>query len=315
MIWIRTNGIAHAFSRELGCTCGRCRRISLTLTPPPRGLRPFAGWDDPPWRAHTSASILVGQEGGAVEGHVLVDCGSGVVDSLVCSGLDGLDRLNALLLTHWHADHVLGLTQLCESLRRSAERAGREFRKLTVCCTRATAAWVRDKGGFAREFDDCLQLHEVHPEMPFTLRAGPVDITCTPLPVAHRDVEGAVIFVAAMQGKTVVFGWDIDVPSAALPGDTRTNQDVIDAHLRDGRPDILFVDANTWRARGTGHTSYEEARTYLDAINARAVYLTHVSGHEDEVGASGHGWSDREWSDAAGADGVRVARQGMILGL
>ena len=312
-IWIRKNGIAHAFSRELGCDCRRCRTINFALTPPPRDLDSFPGWDDPPWRAHTSASILVGEPGDDVQGHVLLDCGAGVVDSLVCSGLNRLDSLSALLITHWHPDHVLGINQLCEGLRRSVEGKGRVFEKVPVYCSLGTYNRLMERGGFRHEFGNFLLFHEVRPEVPFTVNAGAIQICFAPLPVAHGRVHGAVIFVASVGSKKVVFAWDIDVPSATVPNDTRTNQQVIDAHLRDSRPDLLFMATNTWRATGTGHTSYEQVRKYVDSIEAREVYLTHLSGHEDD--GPGHGWTDAEWENAVRPDGIRVARQGMVIRL
>lgn len=314
-IWIRKNGIGHAFSRELGCDCRRCTTISFNLAKPPTNLTPFPGWDDPPWRAHTSASILVGNTAGHVQGHVLIDCGAGVVDSLVCSGLNALDHLAGLLITHWHPDHVLSINQLCESLRRSAKRRGRPFHKLPVYCTLGTYDWLRLKSGLDYEFKTHLRLQEIVPEVPFAIAAGGVEISFTPVPVAHGWVEGALIFAAKMGSKKVVFGWDIDVPTAEIPNERRKNQDIIDKHLRDYAPDVLFMASNTWAKTGTGHTSYELARDYIQTIKPREVYLTHISGHEDGAGSRGYGWTDLDWENAVGPDGCKIARQGMVVRL
>lgn len=172
-IWIRINGVGHAFSRELGCECQRCQTINFNLALPPRKLDIFQGWDDPPWRAHTSASILIGDADGEVLSHVLIDCGAGVVDSLMCSGFTGLDRLAALLITHWHPDRVLSINQLSESLRRTAQRNKRPFRKVQAYTTLPTYDWVRrTKGGLDYEFR--IRPQEIVPEDPFLVTAGPV---------------------------------------------------------------------------------------------------------------------------------------------
>lgn len=314
-IWIRKNGIGHAFSRELGCCCRRCRTINYTLIPPPSHLAPFPGWDDPPWRAHTSASILVGDQSDKVQGHLLVDCGAGVVDSLVCSGLDLLDSIAALLITHWHPDHVLAINQLAESLRRSAKRRKRAFRKLSVYCTLATYDWLRSKSGLDYEFKTLLRFCEVLPEDSFGVCIGSLEFQFVPLPVAHGSIEGAVIYVAEHQSKKVVFGWDIDIPSAQIPHDGRTNEEIVRTYLDDYRPQMLFMASNTKKATGTGHTSYELAQTYINIIQPGEVFLTHLSGHEDNVGAEGYGWTDADWERAVDSDGARVARQGMMIKL
>ena len=94
-IWVHINGIGHAFSREIGCLCLRCKTINFAMSVPSGRLEQFDGWDDPPWRAHTSASILISDTEGqsTIKSHILIDIGAGVVDSLVSSKLKGLERL------------------------------------------------------------------------------------------------------------------------------------------------------------------------------------------------------------------------------
>lgn len=282
------------------------------MVPPPGVLAPFPGWDNPPWRAHTSASILVADECGDVAGHVLIDCGAGVVDCLVCSGLAVLDNLAALLITHWHPDHVLSLNQLCESVSRSARRRKGTFSRIPVWCTQATYDWLTGRGGFAYEFKKCLQFQPISPGVRFTVPCGGVDVSCLPLPVAHSGIDGAVIFAAEIAGRKAVFAWDINEPSIQIPNGTLSNQQVVELYLAGYRPDVLFMACNTWAATGTGHTSFQLARTYIQTIGAKNVYLTHLSGHEDGPGMPGYGWTDAKWECETG---MKIARQGMVIRL
>lgn len=319
-VFIRINGVGHAVSRELGCPCDRCRSVNFEMATPPETLVPFSGWDNPPWRAHTSASILFPADDGSVKRHILIDVGAGVVDSLVCSRLKGLDRMEALLLTHWHPDHVLGLNQLCESLRRSATRSGVAFQKIPLFCTLETYEYLRDQGGQAYLLENHLAFEQMIPEQPFEVGANPV-VRFTPIPVAHGDIQGSVIFVADIGSQRVVFAWDIDVPSKAMSNGV-TNQEVIERNrLSLARTRLLFLAANTWAAddtpeggrKRTGHTSYRRAQSYVDLIKAEKTYLTHMSGHEDGKGHAGYGWTDSRWESAVQPEHIEIARQGMVI--
>lgn len=314
---VRVNGTAPAFSRELGCPCGRCRTFNGAAAAPIGRLEPFAGWDDPPNRAHTSASILVPDTATAVLSHILIDIGEGVVDSLVSSGLDGLDNLHGLLISHWHPDHNLGINHLCESLRRARKANGRPVEKVPLFCTQETHDYLAGK--FPREAREFLEYVPIMSGHPFKV-PGNSRVEFMPIGVAHGRGGGtckdAVFFVATASesGKRVVFGWDIDVPDARRPSGKQTNIEVIREKLAAlTGAEIYFLPANTWAATGTGHTSLQLAQEYIDEVNPKRVLLLHMSGHEDGEGNPGYGWSDVEWADNVKARGLEVARQGMLI--
>jgi len=120
--YIRQDGNGPAFSRELGCLCGRCRAIQYDMTRPSGKLEEFVGWPDPPCRAGTSASILTGIDS-LVKAHILIDVGPGVGDSLASSMIEGLENLSAVLASHWHPDHIRPHTVLLENLPKGPARA------------------------------------------------------------------------------------------------------------------------------------------------------------------------------------------------
>lgn len=87
-VYVRTNGGAYAFARE-SLLEPRSRVTNFTMDVPGGKLEPFAGWQDPPFRAPTSASILTSTSGGDVKSHFLPDAGPGVGESLANSLLIG----------------------------------------------------------------------------------------------------------------------------------------------------------------------------------------------------------------------------------
>lgn len=290
------------------------------MAEPTGKLEAFSGWDDPPWRAHTSASILIPDEKGNVLSHILIDAGAGVVDSLVASRLKGLENLEGVLISHWHPDHVLGLNQLLESLKRHRTA----FNGVPVYCTPETYEWLINKQGQKYEFSHGLHHQPIcHNRKKETFTVGktsPFPLKITALRVAHGGIEGAVIYVAEIGKKKVVFGWDLDVPEAKRPLDGKKNIDVIreNLDLLFGA-DLLLMEANTWKTvvgrngKPTGHTSYFHARDYILAIEPKRVYLVHLSGHEDGEGLGGYGWTDSDWEAAVRKHGVGIARQGMLV--
>lgn len=320
-LFIRINGTGHAFGRELGCQCPRCRTINFAMRRPSGLIEPFAGWDDPPWRANQSASVLVADAEGRAARHILIDAGPGVGESMAASGIEQLDRIEAILLTHWHADHTHGLNQICESVRR---RRRENFQPIPLYCTDAT----HDKliASHRHVVENRLDFRSIDPSQPMLLGdKAQLQFRVTPIPVAHRDVAGSVIYIfeALVDGqpmRKVIFAWDIDTPEAVVPGiDDNgrpiTNLEMLGRHaqLLQGA-DILFLEANTWQVdassgRATGHTSAVSSRPYIDLIDARRVLFCHLSGHEDRdenrEPIAGYGWTDARWHEEA----ERLARQ------
>jgi glyoxylase-like metal-dependent hydrolase (beta-lactamase superfamily II) len=311
-LWVRINGNSHAFGRELGCDCGRCTTVNWRLTPPP-GLAEFAGWDDPPVRANASASLIVADEAGNAAGHVLVDAGAGVIDGLAGSGIRGLEQISAVLVTHWHLDHVGGLNQLGECLRRYAKQREIAFTKIPLYCTLATYQGLRERAGLAYILERGFRFQEIVPETSFSVEAGPATLRVTPLRVVHGATQDAVVYAAEALGRKVLFAWDMEPPEVEFP-EGGTNLDVFHQHasLLQGA-DLHIQECNTWAVPGRGHCTYRAAQTYFEFVGAARKLITHLSGHEDGPGNPGYGWTDAQWHAAVEKDGIALARQGMVL--
>jgi len=63
-------------------------------------------------RNHSSILISYGSEG------ILIDCGEGTQRQLKIAGIK-LTKVNIILISHWHSDHILGLPGLIQSMNAS----------------------------------------------------------------------------------------------------------------------------------------------------------------------------------------------------
>ena len=209
----------------IGCRCGTCRSAD------PRDRR-------------TRPSILIELEGGA---QVLVD----TTPDLRAQALAyDLDRVDAILLTHCHADHVMGLDEVrrFNVLQRAAipcfgdDRTLRELRR--------TFAYIfdgADEGGGIPKVD----LHPI---------AGPFSIggeAFVPVPVWHGQREILGFRVRQFAYLTDCSG----IPDASWP-------------LLEG-VETLAIDALRRRPHPT-HFTVEQALAAASRIGAKQTWLTHI---------------------------------------
>jgi ribonuclease Z len=248
---------------------------------------------------------------------ILVDCGEGTQRQLLRSGL-GFRRLDRLLLTHAHFDHVLGIPGLFSTLRlqQNAE-------SMTVHGGPGTLEVVgRMLAGFWGEGRAPVPLQLV------PLSEGPVmeadDFTVACFPVRHRDTDSFAFtfegqsrrhllperlaalgvpdgpqrgLLAAGQPLTLADGRVIDpeqvldAPAKAkklvIVGDTETTDGLSD-HVRDA--DVLVIEAtflerDAATAQDYGHLTAAKAAALAAASGVAQLVLTHISGRysDDEI--------------------------------
>ncbi|MDD1533056.1 MULTISPECIES: ribonuclease Z [unclassified Bradyrhizobium] len=248
---------------------------------------------------------------------VLVDCGEGTQRQLLRSGL-GFRRLDRVLLTHAHLDHVLGIPGLFSTLglRQSAEVMSIHGGPgtLDIVIRMLAGLWGAGRAPIAVEFA-ALREGEV-------VDAG--DFTIGYFAVRHRDTDSfGFIFQSPSRrhlrpdrlvalgvpdgplrgelaaGRAVVIEGDrrVDPEDVLGPpsggkklvviGDTETteglSQYVAGADLLVIEATFLERDAAT--ARDYGHLTAAEAAALAAAGNVRQLVLTHLSGRyeDDEI--------------------------------
>lgn len=237
-----------------------------------------------PYRmANTSASLLLRQEGRLLR-HVLVDAGMGVINSLLeLERTMGVDRVDAVLLTHPHFDHIAGLDWLLASCSRS--QVPDQPWPLLVYCTEPAYEAVFGRRGLFHWWRTSVEYCPIEPGVPITLGdvAG-ARLTATGVCVEHGPTApGAAIygvdFDDGVRRRRIGFAWDL----------LRLLRDSDLSPLYDC--DLLFVDSTTvhpqpepkrpkWHRNW--HISVEESLPLTAAWRPKRTYLIHYSGSHDE---------------------------------
>ncbi|WP_439374931.1 ribonuclease Z [Bradyrhizobium sp. DASA03120] len=245
---------------------------------------------------------------------LLVDCGEGTQRQLLRSGA-GFRRLDRILLTHAHLDHVLGIPGLFSTLglRQTSDvmtvHGGEGTLDLVI--RMLAGLWGAGRAPIPVEFA-ALSEGQV-------IDAG--DFTTDCFPVRHRDTDsfGFVFKSPARRhlqsdrlaafgvpdgplrgelaaGRSIVIdGRAIDPEDVLGPpsggrklvviGDTETT-DGLSKHVADADMLVIeatFLDRDAPTARNYGHLTAAEAASFAAANNVGQLVLTHMSGrYEDE---------------------------------
>jgi phosphoribosyl 1,2-cyclic phosphate phosphodiesterase len=210
----------------IGCDCGVCR----SADPRDRRMRP---------------SVYLEVEGGP---SVLVDTSTDLRQQALTFGVR---RVDAILMTHSHADHVMGMDEV------------RRFNVLNhgaipVFASPATASELRRI--FQYVFEPPAQKGGGIPQIDLIEIAGPFRVgglAVQPVPLLHGDLP-----ILGFRFGTVAYLTDAStIPDAAWP-------------LLEGL-DVLVLNALRHRAHPT-HFSLSEAVAVAERLGPRRTYFTHV---------------------------------------
>jgi phosphoribosyl 1,2-cyclic phosphate phosphodiesterase len=167
-----------------------------------------------------------------------------------------IDRVDQVLLTHEHHDHIGGLPEL-EFYSRLATR-----QPVTVYAGAETRAAIDTSYGF---LEDVLDIRPLNLWQHLDLDG----VSYTPLPATHS--LGAMGFIIEASGSKVAYFPDTGVLQPAV------------ADALQGL-DVLILDAtfngNNWMPGS--HNSIDEAITVAHRLSPGVTYLTHLSMHYDE---------------------------------
>lgn len=241
---------------------------------------------------------------------ILVDCGEGTQRQLLRSGA-GFRRLDRILLTHGHLDHVLGIPGLFSTLR-----LRRTDNLMTIHGSPGTLeVVVRMLAGLWGEGRAPLPLELVPLTEGRVLSTGEFTIGC--FPVRHRDTDSfgfsfesrvrrhlrtdRLVALEVPDGQvrkelaegrrvTLVDGRTIDPEDVLGPPEGRKKLVIVgDAetieglgeHVRDA--DVLVIEAtflarDASTARDYGHLTAAEAATLAASSGVELLVLTHISG-------------------------------------
>ncbi|HEX8066993.1 MAG TPA: MBL fold metallo-hydrolase [Thermoleophilaceae bacterium] len=234
---------------------------------------------------------------------VVVDCGNGVFGKL--RRYRDYTRVDAVVLSHLHADHWLDLVPFSYALTYAPRQqpvpvdrwrgTSSPARPLLLAPRGATECFRRVAGTWGNEdlVENAFRVEEyTADDRP---QVGPLRFEFQPVP--HFTETFAIRVQSANGGGRLAFG-----------ADSRPSIDLVEfAH----ECDLLLVEATLPRPERSGergHLTPREAGEHGRAAAARRLVLTHIS---DELDAL---WARAEAEDAFGGP-VEVAREGAVYTL
>lgn len=211
---------------------------------------------------------------------ILIDCGSGVTQRLVQAGTRGAD-LDALIVTHYHSDHVIDFWQLIVS----SWHQGRSKPWRVIATAPAIAHMQKQIDSFADE----IKLRIAHEHRPSSdgLRIVFEELleAVIPMPgvqvtafaVDHRPVTPAYGLVFESASRKLVFSGDTapcaTLSHAARDADLLVQEVFVD---REMQPVPGVRSAETVASVMAYHTTPSQVAQIANESRVRALMLTHI---------------------------------------
>ena len=239
-------------------------------------------------------------EGGACSGYLvegesttlLVDCGSGVFARL--REVTDYRELDAVLITHFHADHVLDLVPFAYAMTFSPLGPAPNRPELIIPAGgTAILHTLAELWGPADIIEEAFQIVEYEPDDVAT--AGEFTIRFQLVP--HYVPTFAVDIRAGDDGPRFTFGADCAPNEGLVEFAQETDLLLIEATLREPEDD-----------EPRGHLTAIEAGEHARAAGARRVIITHITDELDQE------LSRRQAEEAFGGP-VELARSGAVIEL
>ncbi|MDR2210194.1 MAG: MBL fold metallo-hydrolase [Spirochaetaceae bacterium] len=232
-ITILGSGTSHGVP-VIGCSCPVCR------SPDSRDKR-------------TRCSLLVRGNGGD---QAVIDTGPEFRIQALRARISSLD---AVFLTHAHADHLHGLDDIRPLSRERAVPIYGNKETLDEFALRFSYIFGQTQQGGGKP-----RIETIAAEQPVQVGG----LCFTPLPVKHGmlDILGWMGF-EPRRGKGAKFVYITDC--------TSIGQDSLDRIAEGGPPDLFIIGALRIRSHGT-HFNFEQALSVAARTGARRIFLTHI---------------------------------------
>lgn len=263
----------------IGCGCAVCRSDD----PRDRRDRPsvLIRYDDPDLRLDEKHVAFHPDQAGKRQ--VLIDACPELRQQAL---RENISRIDALFLTHAHADHTFGLDDLRRFNITMGTAVDIHAEPSVIDQLQSTFRYIFEPHkNINQSFIANLIAHPIDPEVPFDFYGG----TWTPLRLMH--------------GRLPILGFRVDHGNASLAYCTDVSTIPPETYPKLQSLDVLVLDALRYRHHPT-HLTVDRALEIIHQIRPRQAYLTHIA----------HDISHADLTERL-PDGVQLAYDGLHLTL
>ncbi len=197
---------------------------------------------------------------------ILIDCAGSPVQRLIKADV-ALDRVDHLLLTHHHPDHIYGVSVFLLDLWLAGRKKVLHIHGLaeTLRAVRAMMRAFEWRRWFKFGFFP-VEFHRIPPRPRAALITTP-EFSISTAPTMHLLPTVAVRVTSHTSKKSITYSSDTQVCAPVV-------------NLARGS-DILFHEATTLNTSNHGHTSARQAGAQAQRADARKLVLVHLPPHCD----------------------------------